>query len=96
MHAAAESIAVGKAEAGTVRRVRRAPVADLFCGAGSLSMGANDALVDLGYRPEFIAVNHWDVATATYAKNHGGARVHCVNLDAAFPRSSCRRDGLTC
>lgn len=63
----------------------RALVADLFCGAGSLSAGASDALVDLGYRPEFVAVNHWPVAVETYAKNHPGARVHCVTLDAAFP-----------
>lgn len=66
-------------------RVRRALIADLFCGAGSLSMGANDALQELGFDPSFIAVNHWPVAIATYQKNHIGARVHCVNLDAAFP-----------
>src|SRR5262245_8690487 len=66
-------------------RVRRTLVADLFCGAGSLSMGAHDAMTDLGYRPEFVAVNHWPIATQTYAANHPGARVHCVTLDAAFP-----------
>jgi DNA (cytosine-5)-methyltransferase 1 len=63
----------------------RARVADLFCGAGSLSMGAHDALLELGYQPDFVAVNHWHVATQTYAYNHPGARVHCVTLDAAFP-----------
>jgi DNA (cytosine-5)-methyltransferase 1 len=66
-------------------RIRRALVADLFCGAGSLSMGANDALQDLGYTPTFVAVNHWPVAIETYGANHLGARVHCVNLDSAFP-----------
>jgi DNA (cytosine-5)-methyltransferase 1 len=66
-------------------RAKRALVADLFCGAGSLSMGATDALLELGYRPEFVAVNHWPVAAETYARNHTGARVHCVTLDAAFP-----------
>lgn len=75
----------GAAAIATPARAKRALVADLFCGAGSLSMGAHDALVELGYRPEFTAVNHWDVATRTYAANHPGARVHCVNLDAAFP-----------
>ncbi|RAI33728.1 DNA cytosine methyltransferase [Rhodoplanes serenus] len=63
----------------------RALVADLFCGAGSLSAGANDALIDLGYAPAFVAVNHWPIAVQTYARNHPGARVHCVTLDAAFP-----------
>ncbi len=36
-------------------RQRRALVADLFCGAGSLSMGAHDAMVALGYDPTFVA-----------------------------------------
>lgn len=67
------------------KRARRVRVADLFCGAGSLSMGANDALTELGHKPHFVAVNHWDVATQTYARNHPGASVHCVTLDAAFP-----------
>jgi DNA (cytosine-5)-methyltransferase 1 len=67
------------------RRARRALVADLFCGAGSLSMGASDALVELGYAPSFVAVNHWPVAIETYRANHAGARAHCVTLDAAFP-----------
>lgn len=62
-----------------------AVVVDLFCGAGSLSAGIDDALTELGYRPAFTAVNHWDIATQTYARNHPGARVHCVTLDAAFP-----------
>lgn len=66
-------------------KARQALVADLFCGAGSLSMGANDALTELGYAPRFVAVNHWPVAIETYAANHAGARVHCVNLDSAFP-----------
>jgi DNA (cytosine-5)-methyltransferase 1 len=66
-------------------KARRVLAADLFCGAGSLSKGANDALVELGYEPQFIAVNHWPVAVETYAANHAGARVHCVTLDAAFP-----------
>jgi DNA (cytosine-5)-methyltransferase 1 len=66
-------------------RQRRALVADLFCGAGSLSMGAHDALVELGYAPTFVAVNHWPVAIETYRSNHAGARAHCVTLDAAFP-----------
>jgi len=67
------------------KRSRTALVADLFCGAGSLSMGAHDALTDLGYSPKFVAVNHWPVAIDTYMRNHVGARAHCVTLDAAFP-----------
>ena len=66
-------------------RPKPAIVADLFCGAGSLSAGASDALIEQGYEPTFVAVNHWPVATETYARNHPGARVHCVTLDAALP-----------
>jgi DNA (cytosine-5)-methyltransferase 1 len=66
-------------------RLKPAIAVDLFCGAGSLSTGANDAMTQLGYRTKFIAVNHWDIATQTYARNHPGASVHCVTLDAAFP-----------
>lgn len=66
-------------------KARHIEIADLFCGAGSLSTGANDALIELGYSPEFTAVNHWDVATQTYQLNHPGAKVHCVTLDAALP-----------
>lgn len=68
------------------RRKRKPIVVDLFCGAGSLSAGAYDALTELGYAPpQFIAVNHWDIATQTYAKNHPGARVICSTLEAAHP-----------
>lgn len=68
-----------------ILRTRGAVVVDLFCGAGSLSAGARDAMLELGFEPQFVAVNHWDIATQTYAANHPGARVHCVTLDAAFP-----------
>lgn len=60
-------------------------VADLFCGAGSLSMGIQDALDELALSSQFIAVNHWPTAIDTYKRNHPGARVHCITLDAALP-----------
>jgi DNA (cytosine-5)-methyltransferase 1 len=73
------------ADSAPLTRPKRARVADLFCGAGSLSIGVHDALVELGYRPEFVAVNHWDIATRTYAMNHPGAKVYCTSLEAARP-----------
>jgi DNA (cytosine-5)-methyltransferase 1 len=85
MHGGLADLPLSGAGVRPVPRTRRALVADLFCGAGSLSMGANDALTELGYRPEFVAVNHWPVAIETYLRNHIGARAHCVTLDAAFP-----------
>ena len=64
--------------------------------ARSAPMGAHDALTELGYRPEFVAVNHWPVAIDTYRRNHAGARAHCVTLDAAFPSHLVPRAALTC
>ncbi|MFN3656811.1 MAG: DNA cytosine methyltransferase [Pseudolabrys sp.] len=69
-------------------------VADLFCGAGSLSQGAHDALLELGRKPHFVAVNHWPVAIDTYARNHPGASVHCVSLDAASPSELVEKGAL--
>ena len=66
-------------------RKRKVLVADLFCGAGALSAAANDALTELGFKPTFIAVNHWQIACDTFLANHPGARVHCTPLEAAHP-----------
>lgn len=82
MHAPIILPSVAKAARSKKKTIK---VVDLFCGAGSLSMGVNDALVDLGCVGEFTAVNHWDIATQTFALNHPGAKVFCVTLDAASP-----------
>ena len=37
-------------------------VADLFCGAGGSSTGAQRALARLGHRMDLLCVNHWPVA----------------------------------
>jgi DNA (cytosine-5)-methyltransferase 1 len=88
--AAASALDVARRKAGgavlmTRSRSQDPIVIDLFCGAGSLSAGIQDAMVELGHRPQFVAVNHSEISTRTYARNHPGARVHCVTLDAAFP-----------
>lgn len=44
-------------------------VADLFCGAGGSSLGARRALERHGCRMKLVAVNHWDVALTTHARN---------------------------
>lgn len=43
---------------------------DLFCGAGGTSTGMLAAIEDLGFKPQLVAINHWDVAIATHYKNH--------------------------
>ncbi|MEN6636983.1 MAG: DNA cytosine methyltransferase [Clostridiaceae bacterium] len=61
-------------------------IADLFCGAGGTSTGAEQALKALGFTPRLTAINHWDIAVATHAANHPGARTLCTNLDDVSPR----------
>ncbi|CAO3446726.1 hypothetical protein [Azospirillum argentinense] len=67
------------------RRKKPLLVADLFCGAGGSSTGAQKALRALGFFMSLVAVNHWPVAIETHSRNHPEARHYCVNLDAARP-----------
>lgn len=68
-------------------RVRTQLVADLFCGAGGMSTGAERALRDLGLRMSLVGVNHWPVAIETNRRNHPehAARIACANLETALP-----------
>ena len=49
-------------------------VADLFCGAGGSSSGAQRAIEGLGATMDLVAVNHWNTAIATHSANHPNAR----------------------
>lgn len=69
----------GKVRGKTVR------IADLFCGAGGTSTGAVRAAEGRGYRVELTAVNHWEVAIATHAANHPGARHLQTAVDNVRP-----------
>lgn len=63
-------------------------VADLFCGAGGASTGLLQAADERGVSVELVAVNHWNIAVETHAKNHPGAQHHCVSLDSLDPRKA--------
>jgi DNA (cytosine-5)-methyltransferase 1 len=69
------------------RAVRSALVADLFCGAGGMSTGAERAFRELGQRMSLVGVNHWPVAIETNRRNHPehAARISCANLETALP-----------
>lgn len=72
-------------------------MADLFCGAGGTSEGAEQALRSMGYTPCITAVNHWKLAVATHTANHPGARHRCASVDSLNPRElygKTRLDGL--
>jgi DNA (cytosine-5)-methyltransferase 1 len=60
-------------------------MADLFCGAGGSSTGAQRALRAMGRSSILIAVNHWAVAIDTHSRNHPMARHHCTDLEHAKP-----------
>ena len=57
-------------------------VADLFCGAGGYSEGAEQAIEEIGGQIDLVAVNHWRRAIETHSVNHPQARhlVEDVNL----------------
>lgn len=61
--------------------------ADLFCGAGGMSSGAQRAMRDLGLPMTLIGVNHWPVAIETNQRNHQehADRIKCADLETALP-----------
>lgn len=61
-------------------------VADLFCGAGGTSTGLARAAEQSGRAVELLAVNHWEIAVATHAANHPGARHVNAPLEGIDPR----------
>jgi DNA (cytosine-5)-methyltransferase 1 len=64
---------------------RRILVADLLCGAGGSSTGAERALARLGLEMDLVCVNHWPVAIATHARNHPRARHYCQDISTVRP-----------
>ncbi|RJQ10893.1 MAG: hypothetical protein C4551_01935 [Bacillota bacterium] len=60
-------------------------VADLFCGAGGSSTGAEKAIRAIGGEMVLVAVNHWPVAVETHQKNHPTARHYIEDLNVADP-----------
>ena len=62
-------------------------IADLFCGAGGSSTGAEKAIAEIGGKMELVAVNHWDTAIATHSANHPKARHYIENLETADPEA---------
>ena len=60
-------------------------VADLFCGAGGTSTGAEKAIRELGCRMELVAINHWPVAIETHKLNHPTARHYIEDVTVVDP-----------
>jgi DNA (cytosine-5)-methyltransferase 1 len=68
-----------------VTRKRTIYAADLFAGAGGTSTGLMSACARMGLDVELLAINHWDTAVETHAKNHPEANHLCASLDTVDP-----------
>ena len=60
-------------------------VADLLCGAGGSSTGAERALKDLGLEMDLVCVNHWQTAIDTHTLNHPKARHFVQDIATVRP-----------
>lgn len=68
--------------------------ADLFCGAGGTSTGAQMAADLAGVKLELTAINHWDVAIETHSANHPQARHLCADVNDVRPENFFKRGEL--
>jgi DNA (cytosine-5)-methyltransferase 1 len=64
---------------------RKILVADLLCGAGGSSTGAERALRELGLDMELVCVNHWQTAIDTHTLNHPKARHFVQDIATVRP-----------
>jgi DNA (cytosine-5)-methyltransferase 1 len=60
--------------------------ADLFCGAGGTSTGLFQAAELLGLKVHLTAINHWEIAIETHAKNHPSATHLCESIEGVDPK----------
>lgn len=75
--------------------MRKVQVADLFCGAGGLSTGAQQAIeLDLGRIMDLVCANSWHRAIETHQSNHPRARHYCKQVQAIRPREAVPRGHL--
>ena len=62
-------------------------VADLFCGAGGSSTGAQQAIQAIGGQMDLVAINHWNMAISTHSANHPSARHYVEDVSLADPEA---------
>lgn len=67
-------------------RARVIKMADLFCGAGGTSEGADQAINARGHTASILAINHWKRATDTCKKNHPTATVLTTGIESVRPQ----------
>ncbi|MBI5035613.1 MAG: DNA cytosine methyltransferase, partial [Chloroflexi bacterium] len=70
---------------------RTLDAADLFCGAGGITSGLEDACQELGIKLDVVAVNHWEMAIKVHGANHPNAHHYCASIDQLDPRKTTDR-----
>lgn len=60
-------------------------VADLFCGAGGMSLGLHQACEKAEVPVHLVGVNHWRRAIATHEFNIPGPKPHCAEVQKLNP-----------
>lgn len=68
-----------------ISRAQKMLVADLLCGAGGSSTGAQRALKELGLEMELVCLNHWPTAIETHQRNHPEARHYVQDISTVRP-----------
>ncbi|AMS41186.1 DNA cytosine methyltransferase [Aminobacter aminovorans] len=69
----------------TGKKPKKMLVADLLCGAGGSSTGAERALKGLGLDMELVCLNHWPTAIDTHQRNHPEARHYVQDIATVRP-----------
>jgi DNA (cytosine-5)-methyltransferase 1 len=60
-------------------------IVDMFCGAGGTGQGIKETLEELGMKARIFAINHWDIAVSTHAKNIPEAEHICESIEKVDP-----------
>ena len=62
-------------------------IVDMFCGGGGESTGLIEAAHDYNFEVNMSAINHWERAIETHAKNYPFAEHRCENVQHIEPRT---------
>jgi DNA (cytosine-5)-methyltransferase 1 len=60
-------------------------IVDMFCGAGGTGQGIKETLEELGLKARMFAIDHWQVAVSTHAKNIPEAEHICEPIEKVDP-----------
>lgn len=67
--------------------MKKLNIVDMFCGGGGESTGLIEAAHDWNFDVNMSAINHWERAIETHAKNYPFAEHRCENVQHIEPRT---------